>query len=95
MSRRPREGGCAVCGAATAKRAVSPLEEVATRYCADCQVAVEALEGLAGAGPLSDQAVFQLAALERRRHLETVAHHLVRRRIQAALFRGARWDDVS
>ena len=73
----------------------SPFEEVSARYCGDCQVVVEALEGLAGAGPFSDQAVFHLSALERLRQLETVTHHLVRRRIQAALVRGAGWDDIS
>lgn len=94
MSRQAGDGGCAVCGAVTAKRAVSPFEELAARYCNDCQPVVEGLEGLAGAGPMSDQAVFHLAALERFRRLETAAHHLVRRRIQAARFRGAAWDDI-
>lgn len=88
-------GGCALCGAATAKRAVSPFEEVSARYCGDCQSVVEALEGLAGAGSVSDQAVFHLAALERLRHLEAAAHHLVGQRIRAARFRGAAWDDIS
>lgn len=41
----------------------SPFEEVSARYCDDCQKVVEALEGLAGDGPRSDQAVFHLAAL--------------------------------
>lgn len=91
---RSREG-CAVCGAATAKRAVSPLEEVSARYCGQCQTAVEGLERLADCGSLPEQAVFQMAALERLRRLEKVAHDLVRRRMQAALVRGATWDDVS
>ena len=86
--------GCALCGSATAKQAVSPFEEVSARYCSDCQTLVEALDGLAGAGPVSDQAVFHLAALERLRRLETAAHHLVRQRIRAARFRGAAWDDI-
>ena len=94
MSRKAGDSGCALCGAATAKRAVSPFEEVSARYCDDCQPVVEGLEGLAGAGPVSDQAVFHLAPLERLRRLETAAHHLVRRRIQAARFRGAAWDDI-
>jgi hypothetical protein len=95
MSRRAGEDGCAVCGAATAKRPVSPLEEVSARYCDDCQGIVGALEGLAGAGPVSDQALFHLVALERLRRLEMVAHDLVRRRIQAARVRGAAWDGIS
>jgi hypothetical protein len=73
---------------------VSPFEEVSARYCGDCQTVVEALEGLAGAGPVSDQAVFHLAAVERLRRPETVAHHLVRQRIRASRLRGAAWDDI-
>ena len=36
-----------------------------------------------------------MAALERLRRLEGVAHDLVRRRIQAAVVKGAPWDDIS
>jgi hypothetical protein len=91
---RDREG-CAVCGAPTPKRSVSPVEEVSATYCDECQTVVQALESLAGAGPITDQSVFHLAALRRLRRTEEVVHQLVRRRIQAALVRGGAWDDIT
>jgi hypothetical protein len=83
-----------VCGGETEQRAVSPLENVAARYCKDCTAAAHAIESAVPCGPITEQSVFQLDAVVRLRRIEAVAHDLVGRRLQAARRMGAKWDEL-
>src|SRR5690349_14682671 len=85
---------CATCGAETERRAVSAVESVSARYCQECAALARTIEGAVDAGPWSEQAIFQLAVVGRLRRMETVAHDIATRRLQAAHRMGAAWDDL-